>query len=245
LLSTFDEQKQVDAVNEFVSYTNTLIEDSNKNDPLSDFIDGTGGSDSNNDGKTFQFEIQNGKVSTIIEIIGDNANPVFAETFKFVELVGEDVVTGKLTSFGLELTRYTPNDSDENYVRIFEQWTVFSEDVEHNPEMQDVLSYSYADNDNLIVVRPHVNSHGGGGADNFVFREVGHLRVDDFNAADGDRITIDLASGLESKEQLASFITGITFDGGNFTVSFDETASITLVGISPGEIGWEDVSVFS
>ncbi len=55
----------------------------------------------------------------------------------------------------------------------------------------------------------------------------------------------DTDLGLTSVDHLASFVTGSHHDGESFIVDFWSDASITLGGMQPDQISWNDVSVLS
>ena len=86
----------------------------------------------------------------------------------------------------------------------------------------------------------------GHGADDFIIREAAHLRIADFNSLDDhDSLVFDTGLGLTSIAQLASFVTDLHHDGQDFIVHFGDDVSITLVGVQPDQISWDDVSVMS
>ena len=99
--------------------------------------------------------------------------------------------------------------------------------------------------DDYIDVREGAYCYGGQGADHYVFREEGRLRVEDFNSQEGDKLDFDTGLGLTSKEHLAGFITEIHIEADNFIINFGDHVSITLVGVKPDQISWDDVSVMS
>ncbi|MCO6427195.1 hypothetical protein [Nitrosomonas communis] len=99
--------------------------------------------------------------------------------------------------------------------------------------------------DDYIDVREGTYCYGGQGADHYVFREEGHLRVEDFNSQEGDKLDFDTGLGLTSKEHLAGFITEIHIEADNFIINFGDHVSITLVGVKLDQISWDDVSVMS
>ena len=86
---------------------------------------------------------------------------------------------------------------------------------------------------------------GGQGADDFVIRDITHLRIGDFHSSEHDVLVFDTGLGLASKEQLASYVTESHHDGQSFIVHFGADVSITLVGVGPGQISWDDVSISS
>ncbi|MBA3754824.1 MAG: hypothetical protein H0X02_00715 [Nitrosomonas sp.] len=55
----------------------------------------------------------------------------------------------------------------------------------------------------------------------------------------------DTSLGLTSVDHLASFVTGSHHDGASFIVDSGPDASMTLVGMQPDQISWNDVSVLS
>lgn len=101
------------------------------------------------------------------------------------------------------------------------------------------------DDDDFLAVREGELTLGGSGADSFVFRAAGHLRIGDFNASEGDMLVFDTALGLVSKEHLGSLITEIFTNEDSLVFSFGEDVSIALVGVTLDTISWDNVIVLS
>ncbi|MBA3755680.1 MAG: hypothetical protein H0X02_05400 [Nitrosomonas sp.] len=174
--------------------------------------------------------------------------PVSVESIEFYTLDGNDVIDNKILHFGTEAIRYGDPDHDGIFERQSELWTVTLEGAESGtslPVITQLLTYSPTNGDDLEVVRDGDYSLGGGGADNFVFREAGHLIIGDFNNSEGDKLVIDTALGITSQAQLESYITGLSYENDSLVVDFGPAVSITLVGVEPGEISWNDVNILS
>lgn len=211
---------------------------------------GSSSNDDNSSGghKVFKFDITNGQVTAVFELddgvlesksLTDNGR-------KSYTVDGSDVIRTELKPFGTEITRYSDPDGDGLFSRVSEQWQV-SPNAGNGviPKFTGNLSYSGTSGDDFIAVRGGEDCHGGQGADDFIFREANHLRIQDFRSQDGDMLVFDTGLGLTSREHLASYITDSHHDGQNFIVNFGSDVSITLVGVQPDQIGWDDVSVMS
>ncbi len=199
--------------------------------------------------KIFKFTIENGQVTAVFELKDGVLEPKSLDDNgrKSYSVDGVDVIRTEIKPFGAEITRYSDADGDGLYLRISEQWQV-SPNTSGNgiiPRVTDSISYSHTDGDDFIAVRGEEDCHGGNGADDFIFREAEHLRIQDFRSEDGDMLVFDTGLGLTSREHLASYITDSHQDGQNFIVNFGSDVSITLVGVQPDQISWDDISVFS
>jgi hypothetical protein len=212
-----------------------------------DDSDGTPGLDEH---KAFKFTIVDNQITEVFEIKDGvpKPDPIDDDGSETFTVDSNGVVTRtEEEPLGREITRYADSDGDGLYNRISEQF------VANVPEdspfvLEDELSYSPTDGDDLIAVRGGEDCRGGNGADDFVFREAAHLRIGDFSASADDSLTFDTGLGLTSIEQLQGFVTGTHQDGENFIVDFGPDVSITFVGVQadqPGQISWDDVSVLS
>lgn len=198
--------------------------------------------------KVFKFDIVDGKVTAVFELEDGVLKPKSIDddgTETYVVEANGDVVRTEVKPFGTEITRYSDADGDKLFVRISEQWQISSDASGAVPKFPGELRYSPTDGDDFIAVRSGEDCHGGNGSDDFVIREASHLRIADFKSLDGDDLVFDTGLGLTSREHLASFVTDIHHDGQNFIVDFGSDVSITLVGVMPNQISWDDVSVLS
>ena len=128
--------------------------------------------------------------------------PVSINSNEFYTLDGNDVIGNKILHFGTEATRYVDADNDGYFTRESELWTVTLEGAESNtplPVIAQLLTFSPSNGNDFVVVREGEFTLGGSGADNFVFREAGHLRIGDFNAGEGGKLIIDTALGINQK----------------------------------------------
>ncbi len=199
--------------------------------------------------KAFQFTIVDDQVTEVFEIKDGVSEPKPIDDDDETYTVESDgvVVRTEVEPFGTEITRFADIDGDTLYNRISEQFVANT--TGSGPfVLEDDLSYSPTDDDDLIAVRGEEDCQGGNGADQFVFREAAHLRIGDFSSSTGDSLVFDTGLGLTSIEQLQGFVTGTHQDGENFVVDFGPDVSITFVGVQaeqPGQISWDDVSVLS
>lgn len=201
-----------------------------------------------NQHKTLSFHISDGHVTSVSQLVNGVLVPVSIEPNEFFTLDGNDVIDNKILHFGTEAIRYSDPNHDGNFERHSELWTVTLEGAESGkplPVITQLLTYLPTNGNDLEVVREGDYCLGGGGADNFVFREAGHLIVGDFNESEGDKIVIDTALGITSQAQLESYITGLSYENDSLVVDFGPAVSITLVGVGPGEISWNDVNILS
>ena len=207
-------------------------------------------SSSSDSHKSFKFDIVGGKVTAAFELDDGvwKSKSIDDDGSETYEVVGSEVIRTEVKPFGTEITHYADVDGDTVYLRVSEQWKSSSgaPDDGHHFKFEDSLSFSPSDNDDNIAVRGGEDSHGGRGADDFVIREAAHLRIADFNSPDDhDTLVFDTGLGLTSIAQLASFVTDVHHDGQDFIVHFGDDVSITLVGVQPDQISWDDVSVLS
>ncbi|WP_193568020.1 hypothetical protein [Nitrosomonas sp. JL21] len=230
---------------------------SNDDGPNHDLNDDHGGrrnddrsGDDNSSGghKIFKFDIANGQVTAVFELDDGvwEAESLTDHGKKSYTVDGSDVIRTEIKPFGTEITRYSDSDGDGLFSRISEQWQVSPNGGNGViPKYTGNLSYFGTSGDDFLAVRGGEDCHGGQGADDFIFREASHLRIDDFRSHEGDMLVFDTGLGLTSREHLASYITESHHDGQNFIVNFGSDVSITLVGVQPDQIGWDDVSVLS
>lgn len=207
------------------------------------------GGDDNSSGnhKAFKFEILNNQVTAVYELkngeldrksLDDNGR-------KSYTVDGTDVIRTEIKPFGTEITRYSDADGDGLYLRVSEQWQISPNANGAVPKFTGSISYFGTSGDDHIAVRGGEDCHGGSGSDDFIFREADHLRIEDFHSSEHDMLIFDTGLGLTSREQLAHYVTETHHDGQNFIVNFGTDASITLVGVQPDQISWDDVSVMS
>ena len=225
----------------------TIVFDSN-DDSVSN--DDSGDDDSSGGGhKAYKFDIANGEVVAVFELDDGvfEPEPIDDDGSEIYTIEGTEVVRTDLEAFGTEITRYADEDGYGIYFRVSEQWLPSSDAPAGStmPQLTEALRYSPTDGDDFIAVRGGDNSQGGLGADSFVIREAAHLRIEDFKSSDDDFLIFDTGRGLTSKEQLTSFITDIHHDGHDLFFEFGAHVSITLVGVQPSDISWDDVSILS
>ncbi|MBS0423313.1 MAG: hypothetical protein JSR71_02560 [Proteobacteria bacterium] len=199
--------------------------------------------------KAFKFTITGGKVTAVFEMEDGVLKPKsidddHSETYT---VDGSEVVRTEENPFGMERTRYANADGDGLYLRVSEQWFGLMDVTEVGPhfKFEEELSFAPSDGDDHIAVRGGEDSFGGHGADDFVIREAAHLRIEDFHSSEHDSLKFDTGLGLTSVDHLKSFITDAHYEDSDLVVNFGSDVSITLVGVLPGQISWDDVSVLS
>lgn len=202
---------------------------------------------SGHDHKAYKFDIANGEVTAAYEFDdgvweSESIDDDGSETYT---VDGADVIRTEVKPFGTEITRYSDTDLDGVYFRVSEQWQISPDASGVVPQLHETLRFSPTDDDDFIAVRAGEDCLGGHGADDFVVREAAHLRIADFNSLEDDSLVFDTGLGLTSQAHLAGFVTDIRHDGQNFIVEFGSDVSITLVGVQPDQISWDDVSVMS
>jgi len=198
--------------------------------------------------KAFKFTIVNNQVTAVFELkdgvlepksIDDDGSETYA-------VQGTEVIRTEVKPFGTEITHYADLDGDGLYNRTSEQWTSSSNAPGSGHfKFEDNLKFFPTNGDDHIAVRGDEDCHGGQGADDFVIRDITHLRIGDFHSSEHDSLIFDTGFGLASRDQLESYVTEIHHDGQDFIVDFGPDVSITLVGVQPDQISWDDVSVLS
>lgn len=149
--------------------------------------------------------------------------------------------------WGSEVTTYAATEVQGEYLRISEQWVGTDTPPNDNPvpALAQVLRYLSTDDDDYIAVRDGFSCDGGLGSDQFVVREGGDLRIEDFDRSQGDKLVFDTGLGLLSKDQLIGYVTSVSQEGDDLVVQFGDAATITLVGVTLDDIGWDDVLCLS
>lgn len=194
------------------------------------------------------FEIIDGLVAAVFVLDDDETISVPIDADESYIIDGNDIIHNKSMHFGSQTTRYVDSDEDGSFIRDSELWTVTLDGVENDkplPVITQLLNFLPTTDNDYLAVREGELTLAGSGADNFVFREAGHLRIGDFNASEGDMLIFDTALGLTSKEHLGSLITGVATNENSMIFSFGEDVSITLTGVTPDTISWDNVSVLS
>ena len=158
------------------------------------------------------FEIIDGLVAAVFVLDDDEIISVSIDADESYIIDGNDIIHNKSMHFGSQTTRYVDSDEDGSFIRDSELWTVTLDGVENDkplPVITQLLNFLPTTDNDYLAVREGELTLAGSGADNFVFREAGHLRIGDFNASEGDMLIFDTALVLTSKEHLGSLITEI------------------------------------
>lgn len=200
------------------------------------------------DRKGYQFTFNdNNEIIEVFEIKDGvrELKPIDDDGMETYEVNEDGIVrTDEELGIGKEITVYADADGDGTYFRVSEQWA-FDTPEENPSRFEGRLVYSPTDDDDHVGVRGGEDCYGGKGADDFVIREAAHLRIGDFKSSEDNFIIFDTNLGLTSVTQLAGFVTEVQQDGQDFIVYFGDDVSITLVGVQPDQISWDDVSVLS
>ncbi|MBJ7551471.1 hypothetical protein [Marinomonas ostreistagni] len=153
----------------------------------------------------------------------------------------------ELKSHGVEISLYADLDSDGVYTKVSSEYKASSDTSLSDFGYADALSIYGSDEDDWILLSNAVKSKGGAGSDSFVMRDLSNATINDFNAIEGDQIVFDTGYGLESIEELAQFISDISYNANTQTLSidFNGLASIEIIGIADHEISWDIVNVLS
>lgn len=197
--------------------------------------------------KAFVFDIENGQVTAVSELKDGVLKSKSIDSDDIYTLDGSDVIHTEIKDSGSEITRYADADGDGQFLRVSEQWVASPDSTANGPSpvIGETLRFFHSDSDDFIAVRDGQISSGGLGSDSFVLRDAAHLYIEDFKSDEDDLLVFDTGLGLRSKEHLASFISEISHDGQNLIIDFTPSVSITLMGVSPDQISWDDVSVLS
>ncbi len=230
------------------SNNNNNTTDNKGNDAEDSTATDTGSDSNQSNHKQTLFEIIDGLVTAVFVLDNDEIISVPIDTDESYTIDGNDVIHNKSMHFGSQTTRHVDSDEDGSFIRDSELWTVTLDGVENDkplPVITQLLNFLPTTDNDFLAVREGELTLAGSGADNFVFREAGHLRIGDFNASEGDMLIFDTALGLASKEHLGSLITGVATNEDSMIFSFGDDVSITLTGVTPDTISWDDVSVLS
>jgi len=148
--------------------------------------------------------------------------------------------------FGTDIKIFRNIDDDEYYELDGKYWQGSNTPPTDNPipALAQTLRYLSTDGDDLMAVEDGMSSEGGEGEDQFFITEGGDLTIADFTGNE-DKLVFNTGRGLTSKDQIRDAITNLYEDEGNLIVEFGEVATITLVGVTQSDIGWDDVTVLS
>lgn len=220
----------------------TGLEDDSSDDSHDDDIS----SYENGGHENYAFTIENGAITAIFEVEHGVQQPESIEAGEeFIVDTNGDVLKIETKTWGQEITRYTDTDGDGLYAKLSEQWVSNTESPVPTPEIGGTLNFYGTSGDDTLGLNPSDVVSGGTGSDQFVFRKLGHVEIEDFDHGEGDRIVIDTGLGLESLAQVIQYVTGITYDGQNTIIEFGEMVSIKLAGISPSFVSESDFVVLS
>ncbi|EKE17031.1 MAG: hypothetical protein ACD_10C00657G0001 [uncultured bacterium] len=194
----------------------------------------------------YVFTVESGQVTRVQELEHGFMQEKFLRSNEQYSVdANGDVLKLEAKSYGQEITRYTDVDRDGLYAKVSEEFV--SNSTISVPATQTISSFLFygSAGDDAIGLTADGSAIGGFGADQFIFRELGHVGIDDFNHNEGDRIVIDTGLGFKSVEHLAQYITGVNYDGNDTVIEFGESVSITLVGTDPSAVSASDFFVLS
>ena len=195
----------------------------------------------------YSFTVVNGKVVSVTETEDGGRAEVRAPSANEVYTIsGQDIIKTEPHRNGQELTRFIQN-IDGQYVKASKQWSAPSEapaDLSL-PQITQPLTYSHTDADDLVAVSVTQSALGGVGADHFVFTELGHLIIDDFDRNEHDLLVFDTGLGLLSLEHLVQLVTAVSSLGDDLIFEFGQGVSIQIVGGVTQGVDAGDVLVLS
>lgn len=188
--------------------------------------------------KLYAFDIVDGQVADVHELENGYRQAEDVAPHERYEIEGSDILKIESHTNGQEITRYRDADGDGLYAKYSKQYVAdgLSDSGEPAPQLVDALNCRGSDGEDYVALTADGPALGGSGADMFVFRELGHLKIGDFDFGSGDRIVFDTGLGFTSLEQVASCVTGVSYDGQDIHVEFGENVSLTLVGVMPVDV---------
>lgn len=155
--------------------------------------------------------------------------------------------------YGIEVKTYEDADGDGYWVKTSSRYIQNeSQSGDDNssgllPTLTNLLGTQGSDDDDYLLMTEGGGVHGGLGGDRFVMRDLVNCRMLDFDADEGDRIVFDTGYGLSGAEQLAQYVSGLTYDQGTQTLSvnFSGLASIEVLGVRADQISWDLCEILS
>lgn len=205
----------------------------------------SGGAGESSAREKYWFDLVNGQVAAAFELEHGVRQRQFLDVSERYLLDGTDVLKIEDERWGQEITRYSDVDGDGIYAKVSEQWVGRGDAAGVTPVIAAPLHYEGDGRDDYIGLTPDAASSGGAGADHFVFRQLAHVRVDDFRHGDGDKLVFDTGLGLISLAQLLGFVTAVRDDGHETVIEFGNSVSLSLVGIRADSLQAADFEILS
>jgi len=146
---------------------------------------------------------------------------------------------------------YVDKDGDGFYVKVEAEWLThpsLNRSEVAQARLAEKLIAQGTDADDDLFISEGEGTHGGEGADDFVYtEELGHGVIRDFDASEGDRLVFDTGYGLQRAEDVERFVVDLSYDQEFQTldISFGEYGSIEIVGIGADQISWNLVDILS
>jgi hypothetical protein len=193
----------------------------------------------------YSFELNNGTVVAAFELEHGVKQRKSLDYNERYTLEGGDVLKVETKYNGEEITRYSDVDGDGLFAKVSEQWVGNAANTAVAPVIRESLHYEGNERDEHIGLTADGASFGGGGSDQFVFRQLGHVKVDDFHHAEGDKLVFDTGLGLTSLAQLLGFVSAIRDNGQETVVEFGDSVSLTLVGVNAASLTVSDFQILS
>jgi hypothetical protein len=146
----------------------------------------------------------------------------------------------------IELTTYQDIDGNGYFTKVSKKYLATADSPLRYAIVEEAKFVGTSEED-IILLTDDTPTEGGTGADRFIVREAGHLTVADFTLEEGDRVSFDTGLGLNATEELAQFVSALSYDEANQTLSvqFGDYVSLTIVGVSQQQISWDLIEVLS
>ncbi|MDD2741127.1 MAG: hypothetical protein PHV02_02580 [Rhodocyclaceae bacterium] len=194
----------------------------------------------------YAFTVENNQITRVQELEhGFMQDKVLSSNEQYIVDTNNNVLKIETKSYGQEIVRYSDIDQDGLYAKISEDFV--SNTPTPSSATENISSFLFygSDGDDAIGLSTDGSATGGLGSDRFIFRELGHVEISDFDSSEGDQIVIDTGLGFKSLEHLAQYVTSVNYNGNDIDIEFGESVSITLIGTNPSTLSASDFSVLS
>jgi len=153
----------------------------------------------------------------------------------------------ELENNGVEISIYSDLNNDGVYEKTSSEYQMNSDAKSQDFVLSGALGVYGSNDDDWILLSEYVESEGGSGSDSFVMRDLANATIKDFNASEGDKIVFDTGYGLSNVDDLAQYVSEISYESSTQTllVDFNGLASLEIVGIADHEISWNILDVYS
>jgi len=153
----------------------------------------------------------------------------------------------ELENNGVKISIYSDSNNDGVYEKTSSEYQMNSDAKSSDFVLSGALGVYGSNDDDRLLLSDYVESEGGSGSDSFVMRDLANAAIKDFNASEGDKIVFDTGYGLSNVDELAQYVSEISYESSTQTLLVDFTglASLEIVGIADHEISWNIVDVYS